>query len=72
MIPLAYMLTAFVPAEAAGAQEARVQAESQAPALLELCSSYLGQALHPLCLQATTIGTVVDSIYHVPGTWLDD
>lgn len=80
MVPLAYMPTAFVPggicrddrSTRGKSTSPRACLEPQAPALLELCSSCLGQALHPSCLQATTIRRVVDNIYHVLGTWLDD
>lgn len=80
MVPLAYMPTAFVlggtrrdgRSTRGKGTNPRACLESQTLALLELCSSCLGQALHPSCLQATTVRTVVDSIYHVPGMGLDD
>ena len=67
MVPLAYTLTAFVTegtcrddrCTRGKGTSPRACSEPEAPALLELCSSCLGHALHPSCLQATTTGTVV-------------
>lgn len=80
MVPLAYMPTTFVlggthrdgRSTRGKGTSPTACLEPQAPALLELCSSCLGQALHPSYLQATTVRAVVDSIYHVPGMGLDD